>query len=169
MDVRVLNPADASELWRLRQEALESEPDAFSSSAEEHRKLSVDVFSRRLGSEQEDSFVVGAFSGLGLTGMAGFYREEGPKTRHKGRVWGVYVTLPARGQGLGRALMRALIERARGMEGIEQIGLSVTTTQAAAARLYRSMGFASYAREPRALKVGGRYIDEEYMILYLKG
>jgi hypothetical protein len=61
MDVGVLTIRDASELWKLRLEALEREPDAFSSSAEEHRKLSVDDFSRRLGSSQKDSFVVGLF------------------------------------------------------------------------------------------------------------
>jgi ribosomal protein S18 acetylase RimI-like enzyme len=83
-------------------------------------------------------------------------------------VWGVYVTPKARGRGVGRDLLRALIERASRIEGIEQIGLSVTTTQAAAAGIYRSMGFASYAREPRGLKVEGRYIDEEYLILYVK-
>ena len=53
------------------------------------------------------------------------------------------------------------------IEGLEQIVLSVTTTQPAAMGLYRSLGFASFGCERRALKVGGRYLDEEYMVLYL--
>ena len=31
-----------------------------------------------------------------MTGQAGFFRLEGRKERHKGRVWGVYVTEDAK-------------------------------------------------------------------------
>jgi len=31
--------------------------------------------------------------------------------------------------------------------------------------LYRSLGFELFGREPHALKVGGRFIDEEYMAM----
>jgi ribosomal protein S18 acetylase RimI-like enzyme len=101
--------------------------------------------------------------------MAGFHREQGVKTRHKGRVWGVYVTPSARGRGVGRKLMLALLERAAGIDGIEQILISVTTTQMAASSLYRSLGFESFGCEPRAMKVGDRYIDEDLMLLLVDG
>jgi hypothetical protein len=44
------------------------------------------------------------------------------------------------------------------------IALSVAITQAAAIALYQSLRFG---REHRALKIGGRYVDEEHMVLYL--
>ena len=44
-------------------------------------------------------------------------------------------------------------------------GHSLAATQQAAMRFYRSLGFESFGREPRALKIGERYVDEEYMIL----
>ena len=53
--------------------------------------------------------MVGAFYDSRLIGMAGFYREKGLKSRHKGRVWGVYVTPEARGGGIGRKMMQALL------------------------------------------------------------
>ena len=73
-----------------------------------------------------------------------------------------------RGSGIGRKLMKAVLERAAGIDGLEQILISVASTQAPAVALYRSLGFATWGTEARALKVGGRYIDEEYMILPLR-
>jgi len=168
MEIRILTAEDANEWWRLRREALDSDPEAFSASTDEHQRLSLEEVRNRLGAGAQDCFVVGALQDGRLTGMAGFYRETGPKTRHKGRIWGVYVTPEKRQGGIGRKLLHLLLERARAMDGLDQIHLSVTTTQAAAAELYLSMGFQPFGVEPRALKIGGRYIDEQYMLLRLK-
>jgi RimJ/RimL family protein N-acetyltransferase len=110
---------------------------------------------------------MGAFVGGQLAGMAAFARESKVKMRHKGGVFGVYVTAAMRGRELGRSILVALLDRAAHIEGIEQIVLAVTTTQSAAMGLYRSLGFESFGCERRALKVGGRYVDEEYIVLYL--
>jgi len=167
MEIRILQPDDAGEWSRLRLESLQSDPEAFSSSAEDHQLLSLEDVSKRLGSAAEDSFVIGAFENGRLIGMAGFHREKGLKTRHKARVWGVYVTAGRRGVGVGRRILQSLLERGAGIAGVEQILLSVASTQAAAIRLYRSLGFEPFGREPRALKIGDRFIDEEYMLLWM--
>lgn len=167
MEIRVLTSDDAQEWWRLRLEALEGDPEAFSASLEEHRKLTLDEVRKRLGVGAQDAFVIGAFELGRLVGMAGFYREPGAKSHHKSRIWGVYVTPAQRGAGLGHALLETVLARIRTISGVEQVLLSVTTTQAAAGPLYRSLGFVPFGCEPRALKVGCRYIDEEYMALRL--
>jgi ribosomal protein S18 acetylase RimI-like enzyme len=164
MEIRFLNTDDAGEWLRLRLEALKHDPEAFSASLEEYESLSVEEVKRRLWSSA-DAFVVGATEGGRLIGMAGFYREQGLKTRHKGRVWGVYVSPAVRGQGIGRGMMQKLLERGTKVAGVEQILISVTSTQAAAVNLYRSLGFEPFGREPRALRVGGRFIDEEYLAM----
>jgi ribosomal protein S18 acetylase RimI-like enzyme len=168
MEIRILTAEDANEWWKLRRQALESDPEAFSASSDEHQQLSLEDVRMRLGVGSEDSFVVGALEDGRCLAMAGFYRETGAKTRHKGRIWGVYVTPEKRRGGIGRKLLERLLERARAIDGLEQIHLSVTSTQAAAAQLYRSLGFEPFGVEPRALKIGGRHIDEEYMLLRLK-
>jgi len=101
------------------------------------------------------------------SGVAGFYREKGPKSRHKGRVWGVYVTPEARSAGMGRRVMQALLRRINSIDGLDQVLLSVAATQMPAIRLYRSLGFKSFGTEPRALRIGERYIDEQHMVLRL--
>ena len=166
MEIRFLTREDAVEWRRLRAEALEQDPEAFSSSLEEHERLGLDEVKNRLGATG-DSFVAGAFEDGRLVGMAGFHREVGHKVRHKARIWGVYVTSSKRGKGVGRDLMRAVLERAARIESLDQIQLSVTETQTAALKVYHSLGFETFGREPRALKIGDRLIDEDYMILRL--
>lgn len=107
MEIRCLT-ADDAEVWsNLRLQALERDPAAFSSSVEEHRDLTPIEIARRL-TLKTDSFVVGAFDEGTLIGIAGFRRESGPKSRHKGWIWGVYVAAGKRGQGVGRRMMEAL-------------------------------------------------------------
>jgi ribosomal protein S18 acetylase RimI-like enzyme len=79
----------------------------------------------------------------------------------------VYVTVTHRGKGVGRALLAALLERAKWDSSLEQILLSVSTGQIAAVRLYRHCGFETYGTEPNALKVGSGYVDEDHMIFFL--
>jgi ribosomal protein S18 acetylase RimI-like enzyme len=168
MDIRFLASEDANEWSRLRLRSLAEDPEAFSSSVQEHNALPLAEIKKRLGSTAEDSFVVGAFENRTLVGMAGFVREKGPKTRHKGFVWGVYVAPEYRGHGLARKIFAKLFDRVRNIEGLEQVTITVASTQAAAIHLYRSLGFEQFGIEPRALKVAGRTIDEHYMVLVLK-
>ena len=167
MEIRFLTADDVDEYWRIRLEALESDPEAFSSSVDQHRVLTLDEVRRRLGAEDRDMFVVGAFADGQLVGTAGFHRAKGRKVRHKGRIWGVYVAAGQRGCGVGRKMLEKVLERAASIDGLQQVLLSVTVTQTAAAHLYRSLGFTPFGREPRALQVNGRFIDEEYLMLHL--
>ena len=69
-------------------------------------------------------------------------------------------------RALGRALLVALLERIKSCPGVEQVTLTVVSGQEAASALYRSLGFETYGLEPRGLKVGDRYFDNEHMVLF---
>nr|WP_237167851.1 GNAT family protein [Paenibacillus yonginensis] len=60
-----------------------------------------------------------------------------------------------------------MIEKAKQLEGLEQINLAVITANKGAKRLYEAAGFITYGTEQNALKAGGRYWDEDYMVLRL--
>ncbi len=148
-------------------EALETDPRAFSSSAEEHRRSTVEQTAERIRRVENGNFVAGAFDNEQLIGTVGFYRETCLKTRHKGFIWGVYVTPSNRGRGVGKALLQAALDRIKAHVDVRQINISVTSTQDTAERLYRSVGFESFALERESLKIGEEYLDEQWMVLRL--
>jgi ribosomal protein S18 acetylase RimI-like enzyme len=99
--------------------------------------------------------------------MVGFYRESALKLRHKGYIVSMYVIPEYRSRGIARALLVEAIDRVRRLPDLKQLLLGVVVTQTTAKRLYESLGFTVYGREPDAVKIGDEYFDEEMMLLRL--
>jgi len=168
MHVRKLTEADSADFWHLRLRALRDDPEAFSASYEESHPIPLASVVQRLREESTagDNCILGAFE-TSLVGMVGFLRQQRLKEQHKGTIWGMYVIPERRGCGIGKALLSQAIAHATNLAGLGQIHLAVVSTQEAARRLYRALGFEVYGVEPRALKVGQQYLDEELMVLRL--
>ena len=81
-------------------------------------------------------------------------------------LWGMFVQPQAKVTGLGPALVARVLEHARAT--VEEVRLTVVSTNTAAIRLYERAGFEQYGLERRALKIGGDYHDEVLMALSLR-
>lgn len=169
MSIRVLSADDAPVYWDLRLQALKENPEAFVTTYEEAvaRPNPVEGVVMRLEDRQRE-FTLGAFDEQGaLVGVMTFIREQQTKVRHKGTVVAVYVAPVSRGQGVAKALLLDLIERVKGLGGVEQIHLAVNAANEPARRLYQNVGFEVYGFEKNALKHAGRSYDDEWMMLRL--
>ena len=165
MLVRKLTEEDGEALWTLRLRALRDNPEAFYVTYEETLASGRERLVEQLR-QGEEAFYIGAFE-PDLIGLVYFRREEGCKNRHKGRILSMYVQPERRGQGAGTALLREVITQAKRLAGVEQLHLSVVTTNTAACSLYHAMGFEVYGTVPRALKMDEQYWDEFLMVLRL--
>jgi ribosomal protein S18 acetylase RimI-like enzyme len=160
--VRRLEASDA-ELYRaIRLESLRLNPEAYGSALETEEARPLSAFVERL----TETHLLGGFADDELLGIAGFLAEEGPKSRHKGHLWGVYVRPSARGKGVARRLCEGVIEFARGK--VEILQLTVTATNEQARRLYSDLGFVEFGLEKRARKVDDRYFDDILMAMDLE-
>jgi ribosomal protein S18 acetylase RimI-like enzyme len=161
IELRPLSSTDAAAFREIRLEGLQQDPDAFGSTHESESAQPLSFFADRL----DRTAVFGAFRGSELLGVAGFAVQPGPKHAHKGLLWGMYVRPRAREIGIARRLAEAVIEHARSR--VELLQLSVVSENAAARRLYTSLGFEEYGIDRRGAKYQGRYHDDVLMVKML--
>jgi ribosomal protein S18 acetylase RimI-like enzyme len=163
LSIRRLSPVDTEAYLALMRSGLRDHIESFRISAEDSGEPMVPFASNR-----PDAFTLGAWlEDNQLVGTVSFERETRVKFRHKGLLYRMYVHTDASGMGIGRRLIRETVARARNIEGLEQINLTVVASNVRAKHLYSSEGFKSFALEERGLKMGATYFDEEQMALRL--
>ena len=159
---RPFRPEEAAVLRDIRLQALADSPPAFAERYDVALATGGEDFSSALGA----GTVWGAFDQDRCVGMAGLNRFVGANVEHKGYVWGVFVSPAARGTGAAQALFQAITDHARAV-GLTVLQLGVGDFNDRAKRLYQSFGFVPFGKEPRAVRLDGRYIDEVLMALEL--
>jgi ribosomal protein S18 acetylase RimI-like enzyme len=166
MIIRRLSPDDVTEYRNLRLTCIEENPAAVSASYAEEVAVPLDQMRQRLLHNPYQA-IFGAFASGNLVAMAGFRRESIVKTHHRGDIWGVYVAPTARGTGVSRKLLVALLDYVRTIPDVILVNLCVRTTNDAAKALYRRLGFIVTGIDRRSIFADGVYHDEERMVLNL--
>jgi ribosomal protein S18 acetylase RimI-like enzyme len=165
--IRPLTRGDAAQWRALRLQALQAHPTAFAESHAEAAERDLAAYAARMPAAGDAAAIFGLFLGEGLHGSAGFAVLAGEQRRHKGLLWGVYVSSELRGKGLARRLIERVIARAR--DHVALLQAVVSADNAPARRLYAELGFRRYGLEPAGLRVDGAFIDEELIWLDLRG
>lgn len=160
--IRELTPADSIPYQQLILNGLREHPGLFRIRPEDAGESVVPF-----APNNPDAFTLGVFQEDDrLVGVVSFGREVRVKLRHKGLIYRMYVSSEVSGQGIGRRLLQDAINRAKQIDGLQQINLTVIATNAKARHLYASEGFEIFAVEKRGLKIGSDYFNEEQMVLH---
>ncbi|MBD7938515.1 MULTISPECIES: GNAT family N-acetyltransferase [Cytobacillus] len=166
MKIIPLHKEHAESFKQIRLIGLKQHPESFASSFEEEAEQSIQDIEKKLLSSQAITY--GAFHEGRLGGIITLLFESKLKMHHKAYIVGLFVQEEFRGLGMAKQLMNTVIDNARVVETVEQLHLTVMADNQPALKLYKKLGFRSYAHEPRALKVAGHYYDEIHMVLPLK-
>jgi len=167
IQVRRLGIADADRFKAMRVDAATESPASVKPTPEEELEKSIDDFEKKLEWDSYN-FILGAFDGDQLVGIAGLRRDRGKKIHHTAILWGIYVTPHYRARGMAKSLVRAILDIAAGIAEITQIKFSVHTRNAPARRLYASSGFETYGIERNVIRIGEESFDEELMMMKLR-
>ncbi|WP_152775845.1 GNAT family N-acetyltransferase [Streptomyces spongiae] len=102
--------------------------------------------------------------------LAGYIRLGYPTplacNSHVRQIQGLVVAETARGDGVGRALLRAVQEEAR-RQGARRLTLRVLGHNTPARKLYESEGFVVEGILPEEFLLDGAYVDDVLMGRYL--
>ncbi len=159
---RLLDPHDAGQFKALRLLAVDNSPTAIWPTRQEEMARSIEEIAARIRSTPTQA-VFGAFEGEVLVGITGVRREPLCQVNHKATIWGVFVNPSYRGRGIAQTLLSAATVHASKEWDTIQLMLCVNAENLPAKRLYASHGFQTFGLEPRAMKVGDRFYDEEHM------
>jgi ribosomal protein S18 acetylase RimI-like enzyme len=159
IEIVKLNPQEWQPYKQLRLEMLQAEPQAFGSRYDEMLQKSDDYWQGRLEEAQAGkNWMLFARSGERLVGMIGAFRAEQLGVV---RIISVYVSAAARGQGVGGALMEAILDEVGRKGEFHTAVLGVTASQAAAVALYRRYGFQIVSEEPGVMGDGQEHLGYE--------
>jgi ribosomal protein S18 acetylase RimI-like enzyme len=162
--VRRIRADEGPTLRDVRLRALGADPAAFGSTWEREVALTdvewADRAQRTADGDERATFVAEVDGRV--VGLVGGYRgEPGASTVHLISMW---TDPTARGRGVGRALLDAVVTHARD-SGADQVDLWVVRTNAPALRLYEAAGFVPGEGEPPPTLDACR--DELWLVLPL--
>ena len=164
MIIRKLIEDDAEILQACRLFGLEESPEAFLVTLPEVVATPLSAIQAEL--RDPNIHYVGAFHGTQLVGFIRYVRATRASRRHTAEIRSVYVKKALRGRQVGSRLVGQIVEDGRSA-GLESLILSVLSNNEPARRLYRSHGFEPYGTEPRAIRKGKHYVDQEHYWLNL--
>jgi RimJ/RimL family protein N-acetyltransferase len=157
--IRLLTLADVDAFYALRLRCMREAYDFFRSSPADIEAAGLAACAAQL--QSPDTRVIGVFDGDVLIGIGGITRDTREKLRHKAVLWGMFVVPEAAGNGVGEAIVHALIVQAEGF--VQSLHLTLVAGNDRAQNLYARCGFTLYGREPASVMQATGPVDELLM------
>jgi GNAT superfamily N-acetyltransferase len=165
--VRPVRVDEVGELYRVRLRSLAEDPDAFDQTVADAEAKGLDPLVDLLTATVDGRELVlfGEVDGT-VVGLVFVSRSRRPRSRHRARLWGMWVAREARGRGVGASLLGEAMRWCRG-RGVEMVDLWVVTDHHQAIRLYERAGFAICGTARDGMRWQGVPQDEHQMTIHL--
>ena len=164
--IRKLQPHESTIYRAVRLACLKNAPEFFGSTYEEEVLNPKFWFETYIEADSPDHVMFGAFANEQLIGITGLNRMARKRANHRGELVQVYVEPAYRDQNIGENLLRHALDYAFGLEGVEQVQLSVITSNTRAIKLYEKLGFKTFGVQPKYFKVENGYLDQQFMQIF---
>lgn len=151
--IRPAGPEDAAGITALRRM-----PGVFENTAAlpSERRARIQALLEDL--PQNQHFLVAVAPDGLVAGLVMLSVESNPRRRHAGGL-GIMVRTDCQGQGIGTALMKAVLELADNWLMLRRVELEVYADNEDAIRLYQRFGFETEGRKREAAVKNGTYVD----------
>lgn len=114
--------------------------------------------------KHQNSLLLGCFIGEELIAVANLSVKDRQKIKHISTL-GISVKKQYWHQGIGKSMLKFMIDYAQKNEQIEVIQLEVRSDNLRAIELYKSLGFSRICSIPKAMKIDQTYYEVTLMIL----
>ena len=151
--IRPAGPEDAAGITALRRM-----PGVFEQAASlpSDRSRRMEELLRQPG--QNRHFLVAVSPDNTVLGLVMLTVESNPRRRHSGGL-GIMVRTGCQGQGIGTALLEAVLDLADNWLMLRRVELEVYADNQRAVRLYEKFGFEAEGRKREAAVKNGAYVD----------
>lgn len=151
--IRPAGPEDAAGITALRRM-----PGVFEQAASlpSDRSRRMEELLRQPG--QNRHFLVAVSPDNTVLGLVMLTVESNPRRRHSGGL-GIMVRTDCQGQGIGTALLEAVLDLADNWLMLRRVELEVYADNQRAVRLYEKFGFEAEGRKREAAVKNGAYVD----------
>ena len=166
MEIKVLNEQNTQTYRTIRLNALRNNPESFGSSYEEEAAFDVEQFTKRI--TKPNSYTFGAFVEKRLAGICNISFQPRKKMNHRAELFSMYVEPDFRGKGIGKALVERAIHSAHERKTVQQIYLTVVSSNKTAKLMYESFGFKTYGIDRQAMRYNSKFYDHELMVLFIR-
>lgn len=165
--IRKANLEDASRILQIQKEVVEEGIFLTTSSAEFDKTIEQqrDWMEKILANNKETMLV--AETSKGIVGWIVFFSQNRIRLSHTGS-FGMMIDKDFRDKGIGKLLIKGLLDWAESNPLIEKVSLGVFSTNDRAIALYKKMGFTEEGRKIKEFKMdNGEYVDDILMYKFV--
>lgn len=156
--IRAIKDSDIPILWKLEENMWTNDntPNA-------NQQLSFDAYEK----SQKDREILVAVNDDNLLGFISYQNPTAMSSHSRQWELGIGVAKKAQGQGIGKKLIAAVIEKAR-QQNIGKLSLRVMDSNPRARKFYEALGFVREAHYKNEFWINNHWVDDYHYAYYLE-